>query len=392
MQRPMPKWSYCRTLLCLLAIAATPLIASAALPFHEGFFPSGALDGITDVPGVRVGQVTKVEGADVRTGATAVLPNADPWNNKVAAYALAFNGNGEMTGAHWINTAGYLEEPVVLTNTLNVGIADDGVVDWMIHTHPAVGRTDDVPLPVVLECDDQSLNNIQKRSVRQADVVSMLQAASAGQFARGAVGAGTGMKAFGFKAGIGSASRMLPQSLGGYTVGVLVNDNTGSSREQLTIAGVPVGKQLKSVLLPIRPAHVSRSVERGRAASGSIDVVVATDAPLDSRELHAIAERAALGMARTGLTSDVGSGDLFVAFSTTEVFKRNADFDVLAPQKQIVTGDATLNALYRATAEATASAIYDALWEAKDTTGQGVTFFALPHDRVLQMLREAHAI
>lgn len=367
--------------------------AGAVLPFHFGMYRSGPLDGITDVPGVRVGQVTLISGSDVRTGATAILPVADPWDTKVSAAAVAFNGNGEMTGTHWVNESGYLEEPIVLTNTLNVGLVDDGVVDWMIGRHPAIGRTDDVPLPVVAECDDQLLNNIQLRSVKQRDVVAMLDGAKTGQFARGSVGAGTGMRAFGFKAGIGSASRVLPPDLGGYSVGVLVNDNTGSSRAALTIVGVPVGERLKNEYKTVFPQHVSEADLHGRMESGSIIVVVATDAPLDSRQLHALALRASMGMGRVGLSSDVGSGDLFIAFSTGYAFTRTGDFDIKAPAKAIVEDDGTLNALYRATVEATQAAIYDALFEAKTMTGSGgTTVYGLPDDRVLQMLKAAGAI
>ncbi len=388
----MPKrLQYGLVLLAALFVAAAGH-AQAVLPFHFGLYPSGPLDGITDIPGVRLGNVTLVEGANVRTGATGILPNSDPWNNKVSAAAVAFNGNGEMTGTHWINTSGYLEVPIVLTNTLNVGLAYDGVVDWMIKHYPHVGRTDDVPLPVVAECDDQLLNDIQLRSVKQANVVAMLDSAKEGQFTRGSVGAGTGMRAFGFKAGIGSASRVLPANLGGYRVGVLVNDNTGSSREALTIVGVPVGEKLKTEYRTIFPEHVSEATLHGRMESGSIIIVIATNAPLDSRQLHAIGLRAALGMGRTGLTSDVGSGDLFVAFSTGYVFKRSGEWKINAPTTTIVEDNATLNALYRATAEATQAAIYDALFEAKTMTGNGSTVFGLPDDRVLQMLRTAGAI
>jgi D-aminopeptidase len=378
---------------CLAGVLAASGQAQAVLPFHFGFFPSGPLDAITDVAGVRVANLTLIQGSDIRTGATAVLPNADPWVHKTAAASLAFNGNGEMTGTHWIDESGYLEEPVVLTDTLDVGRADDGVVDWMIAHHPQVGVTDDVPLPVVAECDDQLLNDIQKRVVSPSDVHKLLDAAQPGQFARGSVGAGTGMKAFGFKAGIGTASRVLPASLGGYTVGVLVNDNTGSSRQALTIVGVPVGEKLKDEYRPKYPQHLSEADLHGRMLSGSIIIVVATNAPLDSRQLHAILLRAALGMGRTGLTSDIGSGDLFVAFSTSVVFEQTADFDIAAPKQQFTENDRVLNTLYSATAEATQAAIYDALFEAKTMTGRGgATMYGLPVDRVLQMLRSAGAI
>jgi D-aminopeptidase len=392
MQGRMPK----RTLLAVAALAAALLAASAradaVLPFHFGLYPPGPLDGITDVPGVRVGQVTKVEGTDVRTGATGILPNGDPWNDKVAAAAFPFNGNGEMTGTHWINTAGFLEVPIVLTNTLNVGLADDGVVDWMIKHYPEVGVRDDVPLPVVAECDDQLLNAIQRRSVKQSDVVKLLDDARGGQFQRGDVGAGTGMRSFGFKGGIGSASRVLPASLGGYTVGVLVNDNAGHERDQLTIDGVPVGERLDGEYRTKFPPHVSEADLHGRAKSGSIIIVVATNAPLDNRELHAILLRAGIGMGRTGLTSDVSSGDLFIAFSTTEVFKRVKSFEILPPSKPVLEDEDVLDALYSATAEATQAAIYDALFEAKTMTGRdGITVYGLPDTRVLQMLRSAGA-
>jgi D-aminopeptidase len=374
-------------LLCLFGAGAA---ASAAVPFHVGFYPSGPLDAITDVPGVAVGNVTKVEGASIRTGATAILPNADPWNHKVSAYALSFNGNGEMTGTHWVNEAGYLETPIVLTDTLDVGRADDGVISWMIQQHPQVGVRDDVPLPMVAECDDQLLNDIQARAIGAQDVVALLDSAKGGQFARGSVGAGTGMKAFGFKAGIGSASRILPADLGGYTVGVLVNDNTGSTRDQLTIAGVRVGEALRNEYKMTFPKSVTL---HGRMASGSIIIIVATNAPLDSRQLRAIALRAGMGMSRTGLTSDIGSGDLFVAFSTGYMFARTGDFEVKAPTAPIIEDTSVLNALYRATAEATEYAIYDALFSAKTMTGKGgVTVYGLPADRVLDMLRADGAI
>jgi len=371
-----------------LALASAP--AGAVLPFHFGLFASGPLDAITDVAGVQVGHVTKIEGSDVRTGATAVLPNADPWDHKVSAAFFAFNGNGEMTGTHWIEESGYLEEPVVLTDTLDIGRAGDGVVSWVIEHHPKVGRGDDVPLPVVAECDDALLNDIQARSVSSADVVKLLDSAAPGQFARGSVGAGTGMNAFGFRDGIGSASRVTGSDQGGYRVGVLVNDNTGSSRRQLTIVGVPVGQKLAGELRPVYP---KRTALRGRLGSGSIIIVVATDAPLDSRQLRALALRASMGMARTGLTSSVGSGDLIIAFSTSHVFERVADFTVAAPKSPIVEDDDALDALYTATAEATQAAIYDALFEAQTMTGRnGATVYALPVSRVIQMLQTAGAI
>lgn len=337
-----------------------------------------------------VANATRVVGSSIRTGATAILPDADPWNRKVAAAAVPFNGNGEMTGTHWVNEAGYLETPIVLTDTLDVGRADDGVISWMLNRYPRIGVTDDVPLPVVAECDDQLLNDIRARVISPEDIVNLLNHAAPGQFARGSVGAGTGMKAFAFKAGIGSASRVLPARLGGYTVGVLVDDNTGATREQLNILGVPVGRRLRKVDLPRYPRHLAL---HGRMNSGSIDVIVATNAPLDSRELREMALRAALGMGRTGLTSDVGSGDLFLAFSTGYVFKRLADFDIAPPASPFIESGRIRDALFRATAEATQAAIYDALFEAVTMHGRnGATVYAMPRMRVLRMLRTADAI
>jgi D-aminopeptidase len=381
----------------IVAMLVGSVPARAVLPFHFGLYPAGPLDGITDVPGVKVGNLTKIEGSDIRTGATAILPNGDPWDHKVAAAFFALNGKGEMTGTHWIEESGYLEEPIVLTDTLDVGRADDGVVSWMIEHHPEVGRGDDVPLPVVAECDDALLNDIQARAVSPTDVVHLLDSAAPGQFARGSVGAGTGMNAFRFKAGIGSASRVLPADLGGYRVGVLVNDNTSSSRDLLTVVGIPVGQRLEHQYLPVYPKHValgSRDREpKGRLGSGSIIIVIATDAPVDSRQLRAVALRAVMGMGRTGLTSGLGSGDLLLAFSTARVFQRVANFEIQAPSGPILEDEDTLNALFTATAEATQAAIYDALFESKTMTGRGgATVYGLPTDRVLRMLRTAGAV
>ncbi|MDP9018530.1 MAG: P1 family peptidase [Candidatus Eremiobacteraeota bacterium] len=381
-----------RIFLVVALIVAQACCATASpARLHFGLLPSGPNDGITDVPGVRVAHLTKISGTDVRTGATAIVPNSDPWNHKVAAATQAFNGNGEMTGTHWIDEAGYLETPIILTDTLDVGRADDGVVSWMEQHYPQIGVHDDVPLPAVVECDDQSLNDIRGRHVSADDIVGLLDSARTGQFARGSVGAGTGMRAFGFKAGIGSASRVIPKKLGGYTVGVLVNDNTSSMRELLTIGGVHVGEALKNEYLPVYPKRTGfiRPL-RGRQSDGSIAIIVATDAPLDSRQLHAVAKRIELGMGRVGLTSTVGSGDLFLAFSTGYTYSRDAELNIMPPQGQLSEDEEMLNAIYLATVEATEHAIYDALLSARTMTGRnGVTVYGLPRDRVEQMLRSA---
>jgi D-aminopeptidase len=289
-----------------------------------------------------------------------------------------------MTGAHWVNESGFLEVPIVLTDTLDVGRADDGVVSWLIARHPQIGVRDDVPLPVVAECDDQAINDIQGRHVTAPDVVAMLDAAKGGDFPRGNVGAGTGMRAFGFAAGIGSASRVLPASLGVYTVGVLVNANTGA-RSELLIDGVPIGARFANELLPVFPARAAY-VPQGRAADGSIIIVVATDAPLDAGRLRELAKRAALGLARSGATSHVSSGDLMLAFSTTHRYPRSGG--IAGPP--LVTDTSRIDALFAATVEATESAIDDALFSAHTITGRaGVTYYNLPYARVRPLLPAA---
>lgn len=375
-----------RTLLfaAVLLALATAGAAQARSPVHVGRFPSGPVDGITDVAGVRVAHVTKVQGSDVRTGATGIVPDDDIWNQRVAAATWDLNGNGELTGSHWVNQSGFLEVPVVLTDTLGVGRADDGVVSWLVAKQPQIGVRDDVPLPVVGECDDQGINDIAGRHVHAEDVVAMLDAAKPGDFPRGNVGAGTGMRAFGFAAGIGSASRVLPASLGGYTVGVLVNANTGS-RTELRVDGVPVGRAFANELLPVYPKSAGYAPPvRGRAADGSIIAVVATDAPLDHTRLRDITKRVALGLARTGATSHVSSGDLFIAFSTTHRYPRAGG--ISGPP--LVTDDDRVDALFEATADATEAAIDDALFSAHTVTGRfGVTYYNLPYERVRPLLR-----
>jgi D-aminopeptidase len=375
----------------ILLPLVTSLPLRAALPgIRIGTLLPGPLDAITDIAGVAVGQVTKIEGdsgplvpgtGPIRTGVTAVIPRADVWMQRPAAATYVLNGNGEMTGAHWVDEAGFLETPIALTNTLDVGRVDDGVIEWMISRWPQIGVKDSVPLPVVAECDDQGLNDIQGRHVTSSDAVKALNAAATGAFPRGNVGAGTGMRAFGFKGGIGTASR---KSASGDTVGVLVNAN-GGSRAELVIAGIPVGRILQNEYKPIFPQRTSE-VEHRRAADGSFVVVVATDAPVVSRQLRELCKRAVLGMGRTGMTSHVSSGDLLIAFSTARVYPREG-----APAAIAELDDADedrLDALFAATAEATEAAIVDALLSARTMSGaRGITLYALPAERVSELLR-----
>jgi D-aminopeptidase len=380
--------------MAFVALVLTLIAAPAAhADVVSGYYRPGPLDGITDVAGVRIAHLTKIKGdgplrpgqGPVRTGVTVILPNADVWKQRVSAATVTFNGNGELTGAHWVDESGFLEVPIVLTDTLDVGLADDGVVRWLIQRHPQIGVRDDVPLPMVAECDDQFLNDIQGRHVLPGDVVATLDRASGGQFARGSVGAGTGMLLFAFKGGIGSASRVLPPDSGGYTVGVLVNANNGSQpRRDLVIDGVPVGRMLEHELLPRIPNRAA--LASPPLPDGSIIVVIATDAPLEARQLHELAQRAVLGLGRTGLTSRLSSGDFVIAFSTTRLVPR----DTGVPTGKLETDDDRLDALFEATADATQAAVYDALFSAGTMTGaNGVTVYGLPVQRVREMLRAA---
>ncbi len=334
----------------------------------------GKLNAITDVSGVKVGQVTvwKGEGKLVpgqgptRTGVTAILPHGgDLWREKVPAATYALNGNGEMTGTIWVNTQGALEVPIVLTNTMNVGRVSDGVIAYMLKHDAKIGISDDVVIPVVAECDDSTLNDARGRHVSGEDVVRAIESAKGGAVEEGAVGAGTGMIAYEFKAGIGTASRVLSKEEGGWTVGALVNANMGR-RPELTVAGVPVGREITDLLV--------------KAVDGSIVVVIATDAPLDHLKLERLAKRAAVGLARTGSTVRHGSGDLFISFSTGN---RVPHYPKALTYQMTVVDDNHLNPIFEAAEEAVEEAILNALTKADTTVGRdGNTAYALPLDRL----------
>ncbi len=327
-----------------------------------GRYQPGPLNAITDVAGVKVGQVTlnRGEGAlkpgqgPVRTGVTVIVPREDVWHKKVPAGSFVLNGTGEMTGLAWVAESGFLEYPIALTNTLNVPRVANGVMSWMIRRYPGIGITDDTLTPVVAECDDSRLNDSQGRHVSELDVITALDGAATGPVAEGAVGAGTGMVSYGFKGGIGTSSRRLTSEDGGYTVGVLVNANHGR-RQELVVAGVPVGR--------LYPGDAQSSA----GAEGSIIVIIATDAPLDSRQLGRLAKRAALGLARTGSTARHGSGDFMLAFSTGNTVPHY-------PKERTFTmthlSDAHINPLFNATVEATEEAILNALTMARTTVGR----------------------
>jgi D-aminopeptidase len=338
-----------------------------ALGIIVGSHTPGPFNAITDVAGVTVGHTTLISGdgplkpglGPVRTGVTVVIPRDDVWHKKVPAGSFVLNGTGEMTGLAWISESGFLEYPIALTNTLNVPRVANGVINWMLARYPEIGITDDTLTPVVAECDDGRLNDIQGRHVSEADVVQALDNASSGAVREGSVGAGTGMVSYGFKGGIGTSSRRLPDNEGGYTIGVLVNANHGR-RPELVVEGVPVGRLYEAA------PPVAQAFSPGQS-EGSIIVIIATDAPVDGRQLTRLAKRAALGLARTGSTARHGSGDFMLAFSTASViphYPKDRTYSLTH------LADTHMNPLITATVEATEEAILNALTMATTVLGR----------------------
>ena len=358
----------------------------------------GPLDAITDVAGVEVGHATIVRGdgalvvgeGPVRTGVTVVHPRGRASADPVFGAWFTLNGNGEMTGTTWLQESGLLEGPVAITNTHSVGVVRDAVLHWMV-TRPTLQPWG---LPVVAETYDGGLNDINGFHVTPAHARAALDSARGGPVPEGNVGGGTGMVCHGFKGGIGTASRRLPEAQGGYTVGVLVQCNYGARRE-LRVAGVPVGEEIPDLLPCVASADTTRlpRVPRCAAASaggagadaadGSIIIVVATDAPLLPHQLKRIATRASLGVGRMGGRGENSSGDIFVAFSTANP-RAAADTGVVAVA---MLPNARINALFAATVQATEAAIVNALLAAETMTGANdLRVHALPHDRLLAIL------
>jgi L-aminopeptidase/D-esterase-like protein len=346
----------------------------------------GPLDAITDVKGVEVGQVTLISGSGklevgkgpVRTGVTAILPRGRESSDPVFAGWFSLNGNGEMTGTTWVEESGFLEGPVMITNTHSVGVVRDAVIAWRVKR----GGPDESgywwSLPVVAETYDGFLNDVNGFHVKPEHVFQALDNARPGRVAEGNVGGGTGMVCYEFKGGIGTASRKLDERSGGYTVGVLVQCNCGG-REQLRIAGVPVGREISGNNV------WSGAASSNQADNGSIIITVATDAPLLPHQLKRLARRASLGLARTGSTSGNGSGDIFIAFSTAN--PRAARPSGL-PQLTMLPND-RMDALFAATVEATEEAIVNALVAAETMTGaDNHKAVAIPHDRLREVLKK----
>ncbi len=337
----------------------------------------GALNALTDVRGVEVGHTTLISGSGklevgkgpVRTGVTAIHPRGKASNDPVFAGWFSLNGNGEMTGTTWIEESGFLEGPVLITNTSSVGVVRDAVLAWQLRQF---GKTmQPWGLPVVAETYDGWLNDISGFHVKPQHVFDALDNAKPGPVAEGNVGGGTGMICFEFKGGIGTASRKLTERQGDYTVGALVQSNFGL-RHQLTIAGAPVGKELSEG--SFRPRE-----------NGSIIIVVATDAPLLPHQLKRLARRAAMGLARTGSTAGNGSGDIFIAFSTANA--KAAESQGVA-QLAMLPND-RMNPLFEATVQSVEEAIINALVAAETMTGRDDhQVVALPHDRLREVLKK----
>jgi len=383
-----PRWvvEMKRAFSVLLVLLALPVMArpqakprarDLGIPFEGA---PGRLNAITDVAGVEVGHTTLISGegklvagkGPVRTGVTAVLPRGKDSTDQVFAGWFTLNGNGEMTGTTWVEESGFLEGPVMITNTHSVGVVRDAVIAWQMRRQ---GKTfQPWSLPVVAETWDGFLNDINGFHVKPEHVLQALEGARSGAVAEGNVGGGTGMVAHQFKGGAGTASRKLDAGSGGYTVGVLVQANYGA-RSGLTIAGVPVGKEIAD-LMPKEGAPPD---------TGSIIVVVATDAPLLPHQLKRLARRAALGIARNGGIGGNSSGDIFIAFSTANP---GAGKNAGPVSLQMLPND-RINPLFAATVQATEEAIINAMVAAETMTGvNGNTVYAVPHDRLREALRK----
>jgi D-aminopeptidase len=362
-------------LVALLSLAVfgqpRPRAREAGVPF-EG--TPGRWNAITDVAGVEVGHSTLISGEGrnaVRTGVTAVWPRGKASNDAVFSGWFSLNGNGEMTGTTWIEESGFLSSPVMITNTHSVGTVRDAFISWQLKRDPSFGGW---MLPVVAETFDGFLNDINGVHVKPEHTAQALESAKSGPVAEGNVGGGTGMVCYGFKGGIGTSSR----KVGDYTVGVLVQCNCGR-RAQLTIAGVPVGREIADGV------PYAQNQPGVRDDVGSIIIVLATDAPLLPHQLKRLARRTTMGLARTGSTSGNGSGDIFIAFSTANAGasapkgKRTLE---MAPNDE-------MNPLFQATVEATEEAIVNAMFGAETMKGvDGHTVYALPIDTLKKTLRK----
>ncbi len=346
------------------------------LGIHIGRYHPGRFNAITDVPGVLVGHSTLIRGegplvtgkGPIRTGVTAILPNgADIYNERIVGGGFVLNGAGELAGLTQVVEWGLLETPIMLTNSLSVGTCSEAIVKYMTDQHPEIGTTEDVVLPLVGECDDSWLSDIVGRHVRYEHVLEAVKSAKSGAVAEGNVGGGTGMITCDFKAGIGTASRKLPQAQGGYTVGVLVMSNFGNMRD-LRVDGLPFGEAISSRFEAIK--------KRGDENYGSIIAVIATDAPLLQHQITRLCKRVGLGIGRVGSYAAHGSGEIILGFSTANKVPRKSQKMVY---RMKILLDRRMDPLYVASIEATEEAIMNALCMAEPMTGKdGNTAPALP--------------
>jgi len=378
----------------LLATAALLLITSAwvqsAAPnprprtsdlcLKVGILPTGSLNAITDVAGVEVGHTTIVRGDNIRTGVTAVLPHpGNLYREKVPGAVFVGNGFGKLAGSTQVEEMGDIETPILLTSTTSVPRVADALISYML---ALPGNEDVLSInPVVGETNDGYLSDIRGRHITPEDVFSAIKNAKGGPVEEGAVGAGTGTVAFGWKGGIGTSSRRLTAELGGYTVGVLVQTNFGGV---LTIAGAPVGQELGQYYLRKELQQQGSGTDRG---NGSCMIVLATDAPLDTRNLKRLAARAILGLARTGSAASNGSGDYVIAFSTAPQVRIHTSDKALTRHTEALTNDNT-PPLFLAAIEATEEAIYNSMLRATTMTGNGHTVEALPIDKTVEILKK----
>ena len=356
------------------------------LGIQVGVFPTGVHNAITDVSGVQVGHSTVVQAPNVRTGVTAILPHAEnAYISRVPAALHVGNGYGKLLGVTQVRELGELETPILLTCTLCVWKAADAMVEWMLEQ---TGMENVRSLNAFVgETNDGRLNDIRSRPIEPEHVFAALESASGGPVAEGGVGAGAGTVAFGWKGGIGTSSRVLPSSLGGYTVGVLVQSNFGGI---LQIGGAPVGKELGQYAFANQVGHDDEyDPDTDLQEWGSIMIVVATDAPLSDRNLERIARRAIMGLSRTGSYASNGSGDYVIAFSTSEQVRRSTEDEI---HRYSDLSNSNVSALFEATLEATEEAIYNSLFMAESVTSNGRTIHALPIDKTVDILRRYRVI
>lgn len=369
-------------LLPSIAVEANERPRARDIGLVVGIFPTGPLNAITDVDGVQVGHATRIEGDDIRTGVTAVIPApGNLYTHPVPAWVHVGNGYGKLIGETQIREFGEIETPILLTCTLCVWSAANALKEW-VYEQPGMGEH--TVNPVVGETNDARVNNMWADPVQRDEVFAALTSASSGPVAEGSVGAGTGTQAFAWKGGIGTSSRVLPESLGGYTIGVLVQTNYGGV---LTMNGAPVGRELGNYSYR---DNLEAAAADAHPDDGSIMMVVATDAPLNARSLDRVAMRAMMGLARTGSFASNGSGDYVIAFSTHPDVRRprSSEAPIVAPS----LANESMSPLFAATAEATEEAIYNAILKATTVQSSRGTLEAIPIDEVRRILEKYGAL